>query len=375
MKTLFYFSRSIIPSRFANAVHVMKMCNQFSFIVDNVYLYCKTFKSYSLDDVGHYYGINPLPFEIIFHEGSESSFFQSLKYTLNGIIHIFKFKPDIVLTRHNWLMPFLPFLNKSTIIIVELHAPPNNITSFFLKHHIKKNRISQLIVISNALEKLVIKKLGQVHNFINVLHDGADIFMDDSNVKFEVKRKMSVAYAGHLYKGRGIEIIIQLATHFNMLEFDIYGGDEVDINFHKKNCKHLNNITFYGFVEPRLIMHKLLFADILIAPYQTNVYLKNGMDTSGYMSPLKIFEYMSLGKAILCSKLPVLEEILIHERNALLCIPDDLNDWIYKLNMLLNDVELRNYISNNAKFDLLNKYSWASRSKNILSFLNQKKAN
>ena len=257
-------------------------------------------------------------------------------------------------------------------MVIELHAPPNKMTAFFLKRYIRRKKVNQLIVISEALKKLTIEKLGPVGDVINVLHDGADVYKNDPEDTNEVKHIISVAYAGHLYKGRGIEVIIALANHFDAVQFDIYGGEEKDVVFYKNLCEKLTNITFHGFVKPGEVNERLAKADILVAPYQKKVFLKNGMNTSDYMSPLKIFEYMSLGKAILCSKLPVLEEVLTHNQNALLCESDELKDWISNLTNLLTDQNLMLKISQNAKTDLELKYSWESRSKSILSFSPQK---
>ena len=41
-------------------------------------------------------------------------------------------------------------------------------------------------------------------------------------------------------------------------------------------------------------------------------------DISKYTSPLKIFDYMKLGKLIICSNLNVLKEVLINNKNCIL---------------------------------------------------------
>ena len=42
-----------------------------------------------------------------------------------------------------------------------------------------------------------------------------------------------------------------------------------------------------------------------------------------YTSPLKLFEYLTLGRPIVASDLPAIREVLTHERTALLVPPDD----------------------------------------------------
>ena len=58
--------------------------------------------------------------------------------------------------------------------------------------------------------------------------------------------------------------------------------------------------------------------DILIAPYQEKVYVhgstlenfeKNALETSKFMSPLKIFEYIATKKPIITSDMPVFKRI------------------------------------------------------------------
>ena len=63
-------------------------------------------------------------------------------------------------------------------------------------------------------------------------------------------------------------------------------------------------------------------------PYQRNVSIGiKGSNTADWMSPLKLFEYMSSGVPIISSDLPVLREILEDRRNALLVPPKNFDSW------------------------------------------------
>ena len=58
MKKLLYLSNSIIPSQYANSVHVMKMCQAFKSNGFDVELLCYTTReNFSSDEVFKKYGI------------------------------------------------------------------------------------------------------------------------------------------------------------------------------------------------------------------------------------------------------------------------------------------------------------------------------
>jgi glycosyltransferase involved in cell wall biosynthesis len=84
------------------------------------------------------------------------------------------------------------------------------------------------------------------------------------------------------------------------------------------------------------------------------------------MSPLKVFEYMAAGKAIICSDLPVIREVLDNGRNAKLCPPEDVDEWERALVFLYSNSEIRKEIADNAKSDFNQHYSWQIRAKKIL---------
>jgi glycosyltransferase involved in cell wall biosynthesis len=84
------------------------------------------------------------------------------------------------------------------------------------------------------------------------------------------------------------------------------------------------------------------------------------------MSPLKAFEYMAYGLPIIASDLPVLREILEHERNALLVDPQDLAAWERALRRLVQDRSLRMRLGRTARTTFLQKYTWEQRARKIV---------
>ena len=96
--------------------------------------------------------------------------------------------------------------------------------------------ILKLVVISDALKKYLSEyKLN--YNKIEIHHDAANQ-IDFNKIK-KVKllgniNKLQIGYVGHLYKGRGIDIIIECAKVLKNFDFNIVGGNEKDICYWEK---------------------------------------------------------------------------------------------------------------------------------------------
>ena len=85
--------------------------------------------------------------------------------------------------------------------------------------------------------------------------------------------------------------------------------------------------------------------DILLMPYSNKVTVSgNVSDTTNYMSPLKLFDYMSTGRLILSSKLKVLKEV-VDDKHCIF-IKNYLNplSWLLEINKIKYNVFKRNII-------------------------------
>lgn len=367
-----YISSSSIPSRTANSIHVMKMCQAFA---DNghevVLLAPNIYKEYEngVDDIYEYYGVRK-NFEIkklwwLYIKGS--SFIYSLAIFF---YFLFNKKPDIVYGRflHGCYVATL-FKNK---VIFESHAPiyeNKNYELKLFKKFIKSKYFQKLVVISQALKNMYLENGYLSDDKIQVAHDGADEVKDFES-KAELlgdKNSLKVGYVGHLYKGRGIELIIECAKNVKDMSFHIVGGTDEDIAYWEKQIEKLNidNIYFYGFVSPKeAVLYRNTF-DIVLAPYAKKVSVAgNTGDTSRFMSPLKIFEYMAHKKAIVCSDIPVLREVL-NEENSILVDPENSEEWIKAIDDL-KDIAIREKLSQKAYDKFIQEYRWIKRAEVII---------
>ncbi len=373
MKIL-YISKSVIPSRSANSIHVMKMCQAFANNGHEVVLLAPNTKyqyEKNVNDIYSYYAVKK-NFHIIklFHPNFKGGAFL---YTISIFFYLLLNRRfDLIYGRFLHGIYAATFLNKK--VIYETHLPVSDKKDHRLiifKRLIKSKYLIKMVVISEALKKIYLEKGFLNESKIQVAHDGADS-VENLNNRIELlgeKKNLKVGYVGHLYKGRGIQTIIDCAKNLNDMTFHLVGGLTKDIEYWKSYIKKLNieNVFFYGFVSPiETIKYRNSF-DIFLAPYEKKVSIfgSNESDTSKFMSPLKIFEYMSHKKPIIASDLPVIREVL-NESNSLLVECDNIDLWINSLKKLRVSKN-RELIANKALIDFSN-YSWNNRAILVIKY-------
>jgi len=101
-------------------------------------------------------------------------------------------------------------------------------------------------------------------------------------------------------------------------------------------------------------------------PYGRSIMGSSGTaDSASVASPMKMFEYMAAGRAIVSSDLPVIREIL-NEQNAILCEPENLPAWRSSLQNLLDNESQRLALGAHAREDVQG-YTWLARARRILN--------
>jgi glycosyltransferase involved in cell wall biosynthesis len=170
---------------------------------------------------------------------------------------------------------------------------------------------------------------------------------------------------GHLYAGRGMELFVELAKKKPEIRFVWSGGKPEDVELWREKTKAIPNITFAGFVPNAQLPMYQAAADILMMPYGHKIGISGaGGNSAQISSPMKMFEYMASGRAILASDLPVFHEVL-NEDNAVFCPPEKLVAWEGALQALVDNPDRRAILAKQARSDA-QQYSWTERAKRIL---------
>ena len=376
---ILYISQSIIPSKSANSVHVMKICSAFAKLKNRVDLFAQYSKDMDdmgdIKDVHKFYSVEK-NFNILKIKNLKNRLLNEIKTTFFIFYYIIKKKYELIFSRSIHVSWFLSLLGIKTIL--EIHSPPSKKTNFFFKSLLRNNKINHLITINSALLKYI-KENYQIHQNLKifVIPDASDSFNKSKPILNDFKiKKNSIGYLGHLYEGRGINLIFKLAKYFPSNNFYIVGGTNVHLNFWKNKAK-LNNIFFLGFQNQENCNYLRNKFDYLIAPYENKVFvhgsptrknkLGSTLETSRWMSPLKIFEYMSVKKPIISSDLNSIREILVNNHNAILCNPNKFSEWKLAIKKLNTDKIFRDKIAKNALNTFQKNFTWDIRVRNIIN--------
>jgi len=120
---------------------------------------------------------------------------------------------------------------------------------------------------------------------------------------------------------------------------------------------------YAGHVPPDDVPRYLRAFDVCAMPHpQTRQF-------SRYTSPLKLFEYMAAGRAIVASDLPAWSDVLKDGETALLLPPDDVAAWSAAINRLRRDGQLRARLGESARDCCLAEYTWDARAARILAHI------
>jgi len=364
---LAYLADSVIPSRAANSIQVMKMCSAFSDHHAVTLMVPKRQPAATAPtEIFSYYGVKP-SFEMRLLMPRQKRL-QRLTW-VHGAGEVWRRRCNLIYSRSLVLGERVNRLTRVPVIF-EAHKPVRAADQDRFATLIDRPSFRRLVVISRALRDHFLTLYPQLEGRVLVAHDAAEEPPADLIPRpLRRKGRLVVGYCGQLLMGRGVDIIIALAKSMPEVDFHVVGGEEADLEYWRKESGGPDNLIFHGFCPPSQAQCYIAAFDVALAPYQRQLQTSGGRaDTAKWMSPLKIFEYMSAGKPIVSSDHPVLQEVLIDGVNSLLCPPDDVNAWRQAVQHLA-DASVRHRLSMQARSDFKTEFTWTRRAQKVIADL------
>jgi glycosyltransferase involved in cell wall biosynthesis len=173
----------------------------------------------------------------------------------------------------------------------------------------------------------------------------------------------TAGYAGHLYPWKGVDVFVQALALTRGIRGLVVGGHpgESDLARVQALARTLSvdtRLTITGLVPPHDVVTRLAAATMLILPNTASAI------SDRYTSPLKLFEYLTLGRPIVASDLQAFRAVLTPGRHALFVPPDDPGALAAAMERVATDPDLAAALGA-AAHALAPEYSWARRAERL----------
>ena len=325
-----------LPTRAADTMQIMKMGQAFRREGHDVTLFAPRSEEYNGDLAALWlrYGITT-PFAITFTRRIQ--WLRKHDIAFKAVRYAQQHGAEMVYARG--ALPAMWASQRGIPTLLDAHAPPGaRMAKYYLRRVFTGRGFRRLVVITEPVRQAFLATYGDLLCPEQILVDpnGVDLEAFDqlptpaaARDLLHLAAKFTIGYVGHLYPGRGIGLILELAQRLPELQFLLVGGmpDDLERWRQKMTQLALTNVHFTGFLPYTDLPLHYAACDVLLMPYERKIAVYGGKgDSAAYASPMKLFEYMASQRLIIASDLPVLREIL-NEQNAVLCPPEPTDEW------------------------------------------------
>ncbi|MBK8014877.1 MAG: glycosyltransferase family 4 protein [Deltaproteobacteria bacterium] len=199
-----------------------------------------------------------------------------------------------------------------------------------------------------------------IHNGINEAHFARAPKPEDAKQRLGVADRMVLGFTGFIRDWHRVDRIVRwLATPEappNAIFLVVGDGPaRPELETLAKTLGVTHRLRFTGVIDRNEVPAHVAAFDIALQPAVVP-----------YASPLKMFEYLALGKAIIAPRRANIEELLSHNDNAWLFAPEVPGDLEAGLNKLVLDSELRRRLAASAAMTIGRKrLTWAANAERI----------
>jgi len=166
-----------------------------------------------------------------------------------------------------------------------------------------------------------------------------------------------LGFVGGLRPWHGVEILPELLTRLRKripaLRLIIAGDGQLrgalEREFQRRGLTQ--HVTFTGALLHEDMPEVIRQFDIALAPYPKH-------DHDFYFSPLKLFEYMACGVAVVASDVGQISEVVTDGKNGLLYPPGNFNALVVRCERLLANAKVRGELGDAAAKLVRRKFTW-----------------
>lgn len=265
-------------------------------------------------------------------------------------------------------MPYVIFFDADQIAELDFMGKPlKGWLRWRAKNLLRKNlsAAEQIICVSELAKKHLTTNWDVPADKIVVLSNAVDVhrFKPDLDLREQTRAALMltthplVVFVGSFYRWHDIATLLDAfadVLKWNPAARLVLVGDGAErekMTQHAEALKISEAVTFTGYVTHAEVSRYVNAADIAVVPVPA---MKQDM----WLSPMKLFEYMASGKAIVASAMGQIVNVIRDGENGLLVPAGDRTTLAGAIGRLIADPDLRDKLGAQARADALNNHSW-----------------
>lgn len=264
-------------------------------------------------------------------------------------------------------IPIVYEVNGDLVEEFAVNRVPISMTQWRVIHGVTKqmfNRADHVVAVSETLKQGILERWGIPDTKVSVVPNGVDLDViqgvsqeDASRARARTGGARSVIFVGGFQPWHGIDLLVEAFALVAAQDSDavlvLVGDGPVRVQLEQRVAGlGLNGrVVFTGRVAHEEVAALLAASCIAVLNPRENAMTRS-------QSPLKLFEYMAAGKAIVAPATPELRPFLTDRRNALLVSPGNREALAEALVELLRDSGLRSTLGDAAREQAKSRHSW-----------------
>ena len=196
-------------------------------------------------------------------------------------------------------------------------------------------------------------KVFDIPNGVDIDLFNPECYLDES-LQDDMKNlpRPILGFSGSIGKWVDVELLIQVSRRYEEVSIVIIGLNEKNPNIHK--LKPLENVHFLGMKPREEVPQYISGFDVCLMPF-------NRTEVGKGLLPLKMFEYLALGKPVVATSSEVLEQF-----EEVLYLADDNDAFVQGIENAMVDHDRKNSVS---RREWALKYSWKNRVSEYLNVI------
>ncbi len=394
MPKLLYISLMRLPTEKAHGLQIMQNCEAFAAAGCEVTLWVarrwNTRQMRAIADPYAHYGVRPcfsvrrvpcldlFPLFAAESAGARLAFYLlQLSYSVIAAILLLFTRAEIYYSRDEFIIALLARFKARNALAYEAHQFPSSRRGAALQSQAVAS-VGSLIAITAPLRDDLINQRGADPARVIVAHDGirrarfADL-PDQAAARREIgwpQEAFIIGYVGRLHTlgmDKGVGMLVDALAALDQACLALVGGPDDMADSLQRRWLDLGmppeRFLYAGHVPPDEVPLYLSAFDVCALPLPAETHFAQ------YASPMKLFEYMAAGRAVIASDLPSWSDVVTDRETALLLPPDDAAAWSIAIQRLRDDSELRRRLGEKARARALAHYAWEARAKRILALI------